>query len=413
MIEEMKFDALMTNILLVIYRMGRSVRPVEIDYELKIGPRLFPTLRKMEEKKLIEQTAKRKKFSAYGLTGTGLNIARQLSPDYAETGNLEKARDDLMMLFFDSYIKEKYGRPDKIERIKNALKVRSELQKQASDFLRHKGFVEVPPVIISPITDPLRRLTQEAVIDYYGTNYRLTQSMIFHKQIAICSLEKIFSFSPNVRLESPDLAETGRHLVEFTQLDLECRGASRSDMIRLGEQLLIHVLDRVKHRCKKELEFFNRELPIPRMRLEQFEYREEKEKYKAEGSDFVTILSHEKTEPFWIIDFPIESREFYDKEDPMHQGTLVDMDLILPNGFGEVLSGGEREYTYDRLLKRLRGSHLRPAEYKLYLLFAQRGLQPSAGFGLGIERLLRYICGLRQIDETTFFAKLPGEKFSL
>ena len=89
------------------------------------------------------------------------------------------------------------------------------------------------------------------------------------------------------------------------------------------------------------------------------------------------------------------------------------MDLILPQGYGEVLSGGEREYKCNRLIERLKKGQLHPFEYRLYLLFAERGLQPSAGFGIGIERLVSYICGLRHIDETTFFSKIPGDKFSI
>jgi asparaginyl-tRNA synthetase len=410
--EEVRHYPLLVNILSIIYRMGRPVRPVEIDNELKVGSRLFPTLKRMEEKKLIEPMIKKKKLSTYRLTQTGTNVVRQLVPDLKRVEEMEEAEDDLMMVFFKALMKEKYGRPDKIERTKNALRVRSELQRQAIDFLRKKGFIEIPPVIISTITDPLRRTTQDAVIKYYGQSYRLTKSMIFHKQIAICSIEKVFSLSPNVRLESADLAETGRHLVEFTQLDLEARGASRSDMIQLAEDLLIHVLNGVKRKCKTEMEYFGRKLETPQKGFKQLEYKKEKEKC-GEGTDFVTILSHEEKQPFWIIDFPIESREFYDRENPTNPGVLVDMDLILPEGFGEVLSGGEREYAYDRLIKRLTMSYLRPSEYRLYLLFAKRGLQPSAGFGLGIERLVRFTCGLRQIEETTFFPKIPGDSFSL
>lgn len=416
MAEEVKLDPLMTSILLIIYRARRSVRPMEMEKKFKIGSRLYSTLEKMKELGLIEQTVKKKKLSAYGLTQAGTEVSQSLLPDHQDIQvverEVEKEKADLMLVVFDSYLWEKYGRPDKIRTVKNALKVRSEVQNLAGEFLKSKGFVEIPPVIISPITDPLRRTTYEARIPYYGQTYRLTQSMIFHKQIAVCSLEKIFTFSPNIRLESPDLADTGRHLVEFTQLDLEVRDASRSDMIKLGEQLLIYTLSHVKKRCRKEMEFFNRyrDFRIPETEFDQLIHEEQKDKY---GSDFATLLSHKRIDPFWIIDFPIESREFYDKEDPTKRGTLIDMDLILPQGYGEVLSGGEREYTYSRLLERLKRSQLHPSEYKLYLLFAKRGLKPSAGFGLGIERLISFICGLRHIDETTFFPKIPGDRFSL
>ena len=415
--EEIKLDPLMTNILLMIHRTQRSIRPVEMKNELRAGSRLYPTLDKMMKSGLIEQTVKKRKLSAYGLTETGKKVAEKLLPNHEDIQDVkedvEKDEDDFMLVFFDSYFREKYGRPDKNRTVKNALRVRSEVQILAKEFLMRKGFVEIAPVIISPITDPLRYTTYETRIPYCKQTYRLTQSMIFHKQVAICSFEKIFTFSPNVRLESPDLADTGRHLVEFTQLDLEVRDATRSDMIELGEQLFIYILTHVKKNCKEEMEFFRRNpnLKIPKKTgFDQFTYEKQKEK---RGSDFPTLLSHERDKPFWIIDFPINSREFYDRENPIKHDLLVDMDLILPEGYGEVLSGGEREYTYDRLLERLRRSQLRISEYRLYLLIAKRGLKPSAGFGLGLERLVSYICGLRHIDETTFFPKIPGDIFSL
>ena len=414
--EEVKLNPLMRNILLMIHRAQRSVRPVEMEDELEVDSKLYHILDKMKEVGLIEYTVRKKKFSAYGLTQTGIEVVQRLLPRYGDVRyvkrNVEKNKTDLMLALFDSYLWQKYFRPDKIKTFINALNVRSEVQKVAGEFLRHEGFIEIPPVIISPITDPLRRTTYEARIPVYGQTYRLTQSMIFHKQIAICSFEKVFTFSPNVRLESPDLADTGRHLVEFTQLDLEVRDATRSDMIKLGEQLLMHTLTHVKAECQEELEFFNRhrDLRIPEAGFDQYAYKEQKDNY---GIDFPTLLSHERVDPFWIIDFPLESREFYDREDPNNPGILVDMDLILPERYGEVLSGGEREYTYNRLIERLKRSQLHPSEYRLYLLFAERGLEPSAGFGLGIERLVSYICGLRHIDETTFFSKIPGDRFSL
>lgn len=415
-INEVKLDPLMRRILLMIYNSQRPVRPIEIEAEFRVGSKLFSTLERMKGLGLIEYALKRQKLSAYGLTQTGLTVVQSLSPDYAASQNVktdvEKSESDLTQALFDSYLWAMYTRPDRIKTIKNSLAVRSEVQRSSIEFLRREEFIEIQPVMISPITDPLRHSTYEAQISYCGQTYRLTQSMIFHKQIAVCSLEKIFTLSPNVRLEPPDHADTGRHLVEFVQLDLEVRDATRSDMINLAEQLLIYVLTNVKKRCKKELESFRRQAPleIPKAGFQQLVYEDQEKNY---GNDFCDILSYKEKDPFWIVDFPIESREFYDKEDPTKQGKLVDMDLILPEGYGEVLSGGEREYRYDRLLARMKRIQLSPREYELYLLFAKRGLKPSAGFGLGIERLVNYICGLRKIEDTTFFPKIPGNILSL
>lgn len=289
---------------------------------------------------------------------------------------------------------------------RKALIVQSEILRAAGDFLRGEGFIEILPVIISPITDPLRHATGKAEIEYYGHKYQLTRSMIFHKQIALLSHDKIFAFSPNIRLEPIELADTGRHLIEFTQLDLEVKDATCEAIMELGENLFLYVLKQVKEHCQKELEFFNRDLSIPNTPFEKIEYREAYEKYAA---NFEIVLSQEHKEPFWIIDIPIEAREFYDREDPKRPGILRDMDLVYPEGYGEALSGGEREHIYDRVIDRIKKFGLQPSDFKLYLEFVKRGIPASAGFGIGIERLTRFVCGLKRIEEATLFPKVPGQ----
>ena len=122
---------------------------------------------------------------------------------------------------------------DDIEKMKVVLKIQSEIRKVLGEELRKKDFIEISPVILSPITDPLNHPIAPSNINCYGRNYSITQSMIFHKQMALRTLEKIFVFSPNVRLESLERKDTGRHLFEFTQLDLEVKDAKREDVMKL------------------------------------------------------------------------------------------------------------------------------------------------------------------------------------
>ncbi|MFW6376325.1 MAG: amino acid--tRNA ligase-related protein, partial [Thermoplasmatota archaeon] len=149
------------------------------------------------------------------------------------------------------------------ESLAKAIRVKSKIRQSIGNFLRNKGFTEISPVIISPETDPLYHATGRADFEYYEGIYQLTRSMIFHKQISLLSMDKIFVFSPNVRLEPIELVDTGKHLVEFTQLDLEVKGASREDILELGEGLLVHVLSEVNEDCKDELEHFGRDIKIP------------------------------------------------------------------------------------------------------------------------------------------------------
>ncbi|MFW6123761.1 MAG: asparagine synthetase A [Acidobacteriota bacterium] len=291
------------------------------------------------------------------------------------------------------------------EKLKRAVRIQSEIIHLSRKFLKQKGFVEILPVIISPITDPLTDYRVRGEIECYGFKYQITKSMIFHKQISLLSVPRIFSFSPNVRIESASRQKSGKHLIEFVQLDIEMKEAGREVIMKLGEELLVYVLKNIKTICRKDLEFFCRDLKIPKQPFDKVSYQAA---VRRHGADYETTLSKKAEEPIWILDFPIEDREFYDREYPEKPRILVDMDLIYPQGYGEALSGGEREYQYEKIKRRIKQKKIGLKAYELYLKFAEKGLSPSAGFGIGIERLTRYICGISRIEETRMFAKLPG-----
>lgn len=285
------------------------------------------------------------------------------------------------------------------------LRIKSEIMRSAGAFLREQGFIEILPVILSPVTDPLHHETYDGAVDYYGSPYKLTKSMILHKQIALRTVPRVFCFSPNVRLEPPERATLGRYLAEFVQLDLEVREGTRDELIEIGEGLFLAVLQGVKEHCSEELELLKRDLAIPETPFTQITYQEAEQRF---GNKFDDRLSASLTAPGWVIDFPREVREFYDREDPSRPGTLLDMDLIYPEGYAEALSGGEREYTLARILKRLEQDKIDPQRFAEYLAAVEEGIPSSAGFGIGIERLTRYICGLDRIEEARLFPKVPG-----
>ncbi len=287
-----------------------------------------------------------------------------------------------------------------------ASRVMSEVISASSKFLKEKGFVEILPVIISPVTDPLSDPSKGLKLEIYGFPFELTKSMIFHKQLSVLSIPRIFIFSPNVRIEPPERKDSGRHLLEFTQLDLEVLNAKRDEIIELGEELLIHVIKSVKEKCKEELDFFERELKTP---LRPFPKISWDEAVRSYGKDFEVSLSKESSTPVWVIDFPIHEREFYDREWDEREGYLADMDLIYPEGFGEALSGGEREWKYEKIVSKIKRKGLRVESFEFYLQIAKEGLAPSAGFGIGVERLVRFLTGLKSVYEVKLFPKLPGE----
>lgn len=289
------------------------------------------------------------------------------------------------------------------------LKIHTTLRRYLGDFFTREGFLEVPPVIISPMTDPLNHPHYDPVIEYYGMPYSLTKSMIFHKQILVKYFGSVFTFSPNIRLETEEKSETGRHLSEFTQVDVERKDASREDMMQIVERLLPEMFRYVSEKNSEELKFLKRELKIPKPYFRRVKYLDAVAEY---GDSFEKALSDEMEDPFWIIDIPLEKREFYDKLNDDGSDTLADMDLVYPEGYQEALSGGEREFDLSVIKDRIRRKGQTEKQFELYLKFAETGLPPCAGFGLGIERLVRYVCGFKKIEDVHPFPKIPG-RFSL
>jgi asparaginyl-tRNA synthetase len=307
---------------------------------------------------------------------------------------------------------EDYGKHLSLPFLKKALKIHSDTRKFMGDFLKEqRGFIEIPPVIISGITDPLNHPTTKSQVEVYGYKYELTKSMIFHKQIALHTLEKVFAFSPNVRLEPSERKSTGRHLIEFTQIDVEQRNATREDVMDLAEDLVIYTLSSLMEKDSDILESLGRKLVIPKKPFKKVTFSEALEKY---GDDFEEKLSRKAKEPFWLIDIHIMEREFYDREDPDRPGILRDMDLIYPEGFGEASSGGEREFELGQIYKRIDRKGQTPEQFKWYIEFAQKfGLIPSAGFGIGIERFVRFATGAKDVRDVTLFPKAPGEYYPI
>jgi len=285
------------------------------------------------------------------------------------------------------------------------LEVTSAVLGAAREFLEKEGFVELLPVILAPVTDPLRTTPDRAIVSAYGQDWYLTRSMIFHKQAAVRICPKIFSFSPNIRLEPAERGKTGRHLFEFVQLDLEVREATRDEVMDLGERLLLYVLSEIRRDFSRKLAEVGRELPEYSRPFPRIAWHEARKEF---GPDFEEALSRQSKSPVWIVDFPIEEREFYDREDPERPGILRDMDLLYPEGFGEALSGGEREYLPERIRLRILRQGLDPAAYAGLIALAKEGLPPSAGFGIGVERLVRFILGLSHVGEVRLFPRIPG-----
>ncbi|MFX0208670.1 MAG: asparagine synthetase A, partial [Candidatus Hodarchaeota archaeon] len=257
-----------------------------------------------------------------------------------------------------SYITIRHPKMQKI------LKIQATIGSAIREYLNSRGFVELLPPIIGPVTDPGIRGAKQVSLDYYGQEYKIMSSAILYKQMAMASLDQIYFFSPNIRLEPLETIKTRRHLCEFVQVDIEEANASYEDAMKTAEGLLYHVCVQINKQHEADLQDLGRTLKIPKLPFKRLTHREAVNLLNSNGHEIdysneipwvhEEILSAMFDNPFFIYDYPRSARGFYDREDPEKDGILRDFDMIYSEGFGEAVSGAEREYTYEKVVERIR-----------------------------------------------------------
>ncbi len=272
-----------------------------------------------------------------------------------------------------------------------------------------KGFQWLLPVALSQSTDPLwpdpgASIEKRIEVDIYGKPVRTTASMIIHKLVAASTAyQRLFILSPNIRIEKAERAKTGKHIYEFTQLDFEIRDATSKEVFAIVEDALCTLFRDLKLDLKSELTMLCRCNTLKSLKA-PFKVYDRVELQAKYGADWEAIIAQEISEPLWVTNIP---REFYDFED-FKTGKWDNYDLFLPQ-FGEVLSGAKREFDYSKILKKIERDKVNKKNYALVLKMAKEGrLKPTAGGGIGMERLVGWIAGVKHIAETQPFPRVPG-----
>jgi len=270
------------------------------------------------------------------------------------------------------------------------------------------------PVIFSKMTDPLwpdpgASIEKRIEIEIYGETVRTTASMIIHKMFASSlAFPRLFVLSPNVRIEKSARQATGWHQYEFTQLDFEVSGASSKEIFSLVEGWISGLVKNLKQTSKKELSELGTysELKIPKAPFKVYDSEELKSEH---GSEWEKQLAAKITDPVWVTNIP---REFYDFQDSA-AGSWDNYDLFVPK-YGEILSGAKREWEFEKIQSKIKRDGVNPDNYALLLKLAkQKRLKPSAGGGIGVERLVSWLVGAKHIGEVSPFPKVPGFVYQL
>ncbi len=295
------------------------------------------------------------------------------------------------------------------------LRVREGVVDAAREFFRREDFVEVhPPMLTSSMVEGGATLFQ---VKYFDRKAYLTQSSQLYLEALIFSLEKVWCLAPSFRAEK---SRTRRHLTEYWHLEAEEAWYGNEENIKLQERLVSFICNKVGENYQEELETFNIDPkrlctvkpPFKRMRYEEAVSKLQRKGFNVKyGDDFGSreerALTIDIKKPLFVTNYPIEIKAFYMKEDPDNPGTVLCNDLLLPEGYGEVIGGSERETGYEKLVKRIREIGESVENYKWYLDLRKYGSIPHSGFGLGIERLIMWMLKLQHIREAIPFPRTP------
>ncbi|MCP8307979.1 MAG: asparagine--tRNA ligase [archaeon] len=290
------------------------------------------------------------------------------------------------------------------------LKIRSELIYSSIEFFTKNGFFLInAPTLVQSACEGGATLFN---LDYFGKIAFLTQSAQLYEEAAICSFEKVFVLQPAFRAEK---SKTAKHLTEFWMLEAEQAFATHDDIMRLEEDLVFHITNSVVEKCSEELKIIGRKFSPPNPPFPKITYDEARDMAISKGIEFdwgedipteaENILSKNFEKPFFITGYPLSARSFYHMADPKDERITLSSDLMAPEGYGEIATGGQRIHDYNALLDRVRRQDLPTESFSWYLDLRKYGLPPHSGFGIGIERLVRWICDLKHIRASTLFPR--------
>ena len=294
------------------------------------------------------------------------------------------------------------------------LRIRHEIIRACRNFFDERGFVLVDSPIFTP--NACEGTTTLFQTQYFDEMAYLTQSGQLYSEATAAAFGKVYCFGPTFRAEK---SKTRRHLMEFWMVEPEVAFARLADMMELAEQFLTAIVQRVLEMRRKELEMLERDTiklervlpPFPRMTYEEAIGILQKKGNPAKlgddfGGDEETILSQEFDRPVIVHHYPTALKAFYMQPDEERPDLALCMDVLAPEGYGEIIGGGQRIHDCTLLHTRLQEHHLPEEAFRWYLDLRQYGSVPHAGFGMGIERAVAWICGLEHVRETIPFPRM-------
>ena len=301
------------------------------------------------------------------------------------------------------------------ERQQAILRVRHEIINAVRDYFNSRGFILADTPVFTPAA--CEGTTTLFPVQYFEeTTAYLTQSGQLYNEANAMALGRVYCFGPTFRAEK---SKTRRHLTEFWMVEPEMAYATLDDVIELAEGLVVSVVARVLERRQRELNVLKRDIsklelvkaPFPRISYDEAIQRLQEKGQPIEwGGDFggsdETVLSEQLDRPVAVHRYPAAVKAFYMKPDPDRPELSLSVDVLAPEGYGEIIGGGQRIDDYDLLLTRIKEHNLPQEAFEWFLDLRRYGSVPHGGFGMGIERVVTWICGLEHVRETIPYPRM-------
>ena len=299
------------------------------------------------------------------------------------------------------------------------LRIRAEIMRAAAEYFDSNGFIRTDPPILTPAA--CEGTSTLFPVDYFGDPAFLTQSGQLYIEATALALGKVYSFGPTFRAEK---SKTRRHLTEFWMIEPEVAFMDLDGLLELAENFLSHIVQSVLKNRAPELEVIGRDRakleailpPFPRLRYDQaVEMLNQAHKDGhleapfVYGNDFgspdETWLSSQYDRPVMVNRYPADVKAFYMEPDPQDSRYALCVDVLAPEGYGEIIGGSQRVSSFELLNARIEQHNLPKEAFQWYLELRRYGSVPHSGFGMGIERAVAWICGLDHVRETIPFAR--------
>jgi asparaginyl-tRNA synthetase len=296
-----------------------------------------------------------------------------------------------------------------------AIRVRHEVIRAIRDYFDSNGFVLVDCPIFTPAACEGTSTLFE--VDYFeDEKVYLTQSGQLYNEANAASFGKVYCFGPTFRAEK---SKTRRHLTEFWMVEPEMAYADLEDVKRVAEELVVSVIGRVLENRRRELEILERDtskLEAVKAPFHRMSYDDAVKKLQEKGSDIQwggdfgntdeTIITADLDRPLMVEKYPTEIKAFYFQPDAVRPELALGVDVLAPEGYGEIIGGGQRIHDLQLLLKRLDEHNLPREAFDWYIDLRKYGTVPHAGFGMGVERCVAWICGLEHVRETIPYPRM-------